>query len=280
MKALIVDIGGTKTSFSILEQKESKPIIINSEIIQTTSNPEHTIQKISSFYSSSKETADFISLSLPGKWSNEGRLIESVNLKNWADYPFLEKLKSETKIKNSRVETDVICGGLGEYFYNYSTYGSLLYINLGTGTGASFIQEGKPFKSKKDLTLRLHKMALPYENEILSATDLLNGNSLIQDTPYKSTIELFNQYKEANIEVIDIVSKAQTQLACWIINLYYLFAPEVIVLNGGLTYDFEVLCEESIDIANEELNGKVKIIPSTLKEMAPVYGAFYNIKNS
>ncbi len=280
MKALIVDIGGTKTSFSILEQKESKPIIINSEIIQTTSNPEHTIQKISSFYSSSKETADFISLSLPGKWSNEGRLIESVNLKNWADYPFLEKLKSETKIKNSRVETDVICGGLGEYFYNYSTYGSLLYINLGTGTGASFIQEGKPFKSKKDLTLRLHKMALPYENEILSATDLLNGNSLIQDTPYKSTIELFNQYKEANIEVIDIVSKAQTQLACWIINLYYLFAPEVIVLNGGLTYDFEVLCEESIDIANEELNGKVKIIPSTLKEMAPIYGAFYNIKNS
>lgn len=278
MEALVIDIGGTKTTISIVNgSKESEVKILKSESILTTSNPDHTIQQISSFYKNYGSKINDLSLSLPGKWTDLGVLKESINLKSWIDFPFIETLKKELNIENCCFESDVICGAIGEHDALGS--GDLLYINMGTGIGMALIKDGKPFKSKKDLVLRLHKMVLPYGDEIYASTDLLSGASIIQDTTFNSCEELFKEYKTGNnIEVIDLISKAQTQLAAWLINLYYLFAPEVIVLNGGLSHDFEVLCEGAIDIANEELEDAVEIIPSKLKELAPIYGAFINTK--
>jgi predicted NBD/HSP70 family sugar kinase len=282
MNSLLIDIGGTKTNICLAKEDSHKNIeLVSSEIISTTSNPEHIIQKILSICQNSKIKIENASLSLPGKWSKEGVLEESINLKEWIGYPFIESLKQELGIENIIWESDVICGGLGEYNeiakIREEKDFSLLYLNLGTGFGASFIKNGKPFKSNKGLTLRMHKMVLPYGDEIYSSVDFLSGNSITQDTPYKSTEELFVDYKNGNIEAIDLISKAQTQLAAWLINLNYLLSPDLIVLNGGLTYDFEVICEEAIDLANEDLENQIKIIPSQLKEMATIYGAFTNI---
>lgn len=276
MEILVIDIGGTKINISLMSgSKETEIKVLNSKTIPTASNPEHAIQEISSFYNSLNKKVNVLSLSLPGKWSESGTLEESINLKSWIGFPFVELLKKELDIKNCSFESDVICGGIGECHVNKSS--NLLYINMGTGIGMSLIRDGKPFKSKKDLTLRLHKMVLPYGDDIYASTDLISGASIIQDTDFKSCEELFKEYKTGNnIEIIDLISKSQTQLAAWLINLYYLFAPEIIVLNGGLTHEFDVICEGAIDIANEELEDRVQIIPSKLKELAPVYGAFIN----
>jgi|GEM_PF-1554923 len=284
MNSLLIDIGGTKTNICIAKEDSHKNIeLISSEIVSTTTNPDHIIQKISSIYKNSNLKVENISLSLPGKWSKEGILEESINLKEWVGYRFIESLKQELGIKNIVRESDVICGGLGEYNEISKTRKekdfSLLYLNLGTGFGASFIKDGIPFKSNKGLTLRMHKMVLPYGDEIYSSVDFLSGNSITQDTPYKSTEALFIDCKNGKVEALDLISKAQTQLAAWLINLNYLFSPDLIVLNGGLTYDFEVICEGAIDLANEELENQVEIIPSKLKEMATIYGAFFNLSN-
>lgn len=280
MEALVIDIGGTKTNISIITgSKETEIKILKTETIPTTSNPDHMIQRISSFYKGYGKRINDLSLSLPGKWTDSGILKESINLKTWIDFPFIELLKKELNIEICCFESDVICGAIGEHNALGGT--DLLYINMGTGIGMSLIKDGKPFKSKKDLILRLHKMVLPYGDEIYSSTDLLSGASIIQDTNFNSCEELFKEYKTGtNIEVIDLISKAQTQLAAWLINLYYLFAPEIIVLNGGLANDFEVLCEGAIEIANEELEDAVEILPSKLKELAPIYGAFLNLYSS
>ena len=276
-EVLVIDIGGTKTNVSFVTSNNSEIKLLSSEIFPTCQNPELQIQKILSICSQKKPIE--MSLSLPGLW-NEEALLESTNLKQWINYPFIKNLRDSLNIKTCQWETDVICGALGEYHFQTETcHGmSLLYINLGTGIGAAFIKDGKPFTSNSKLTLRMQKLLMPDQGELIPAVDLISGSSILKDTPYNSVEKLFTDYKTGEIEAFEIVSKAQLQLASWLINLFYLFAPDVIILNGGLTYDWEVICEEAIDIANEELNGQVKILPSKLKEMAPVHGAYLNYK--
>ena len=275
---LVIDIGGTKTNVSFIGLNSSKIAILSSDIFPTSSNPENTISQISNIYASKEKTVNQMSLSLPGKWNVEGVLKESFFLHDWLEYPFIENLANELKIKNYVWETDVICGALGEYNFSMETYHgkSLLYINLGTGIGAALIKDGKPFKSKDKLTLRMQKLVFPFQDELYAGVDLISGGNLLRVASYPTVEELYRDYKSSKVEAVDIISSSQNQLAAWIINLFYLFAPDLIILNGGLTYDWEVLAEEAVDIANEELEDQVQILPSQLKEQAPVYGAYFN----
>ena len=273
-EVLIIDIGGTKTNVSFVTSSNSEIKVLSSDTFPTSSSPDLQIQKILSLYLEKSKKLSQMSLSLPGLWDENGVLTENFNLKDWIGYPFIKNLVNALNIKDYTWETDVICGALGEY--HFQTEKSLLYINLGTGIGAAFIKDGKPFKSNSKPTIRMQKLLLPSEGELISAVDLMSGSSLLKDTPYNSVEKLYSEYKGGNVEAFEIISKAQLQLASWLINLFYLFAPDTIVLNGGLTYDWEVICEEAIDIANEELNDQVKIVPSKLKEMAPIYGAYLN----
>ena len=273
-ETLVIDIGGTKTNVSFVTLDDSKIKALSSDIFSTNLSPDLQIQKISSLYLEKSKQLASMSLSLPGLWDKDGVLWKSTNLKNWIGYPFIKNLAKALNIKNSAWETDVICGALGEYHFQAEQ--SLLYINLGTGIGAALIKDGKPFKSNSKLTLRMQKLLFPFEDELIPGTDLISGARLIKGTQYNSVEKLFTDYKTGKIESFEIISKAQLQLASWLINLFYLFAPDIIILNGGLTYDWEVLCEEAVDIANEELNDQVKILPSKLKEMAPIYGAYLN----
>lgn len=280
-ETLIIDIGGTKTNIAFVTSSNNNVKILSSHIFSTNLKPSSQIEEILNHVSKMGHKAQSLSLSLPGAWNSNGVLLESNNLKSWIGYEFINNLKQALNIKNYTWETDVICGALGEYHYGSGNAQdqSLLYLNLGTGVGAALVNNGKPFKSKSHLTLRMQKLLLPVEDELDSATDLLSGNGLLKSMNYSSIEELYDLYKKGEPETYEIILKSQLQLSCWIINLFYLFAPDVIVLNGGLTYDWTVLCEEAIDIANEELNNQVKIVPSLLKEQAPIYGAYLNLRS-
>lgn len=271
----VVDIGGTKTSCSVLNKNDDGLKLLNNETFLTFPNPDLQIQRILEVANANKDI-DSLSLSLPGKWDKNGVLKESCFLHDWLEYPFVNELKKQINLQKVSFETDVICGGLGEYFYGGHNVSSLLYINLGTGIGASFIQNGIPFKSDFAPTLRLQKLVLPIDEELYSAVEYISGGLLQSVSGFESVEALFDAYLKADIEAIDIISRAQTQLASILINLFYIFAPEVIVLNGGLTYQWDIICEGAIDIASEELGNAARIIPSKLRDFAPVYGAFHN----
>ena len=151
---LTIDIGGTKTQVAVVSTtsnrlpKDSKKIkILEYTKFPTPKNPNEAINTISNFCKSLNIDTEKMSLSLPGLWNDNGILVESNFLKGWIDFPFIKKLSKKLNIKKYTWETDVVCGGLGEYYANIETFHgmSLLYINLGTGIGASFIKDGKPF---------------------------------------------------------------------------------------------------------------------------------------
>src|SRR3990167_7294728 len=254
-EVLVVDIGGTKTNVSLLDKNdENEEIkILNTEIFKTNKNPELQIQKIKEigFSKNFNPKANKLSLSLPGKWDKEGVLKESYFLHEWLNYPFVKKTSDELGIKECIFETDVICGGLGEYHFGVGALRAtpLLYLNLGTGIGAALINNGKPYKVDSKPVLRMQKLVLPFQDELYSAVDLISGGSLQHTSGYESIETLFSDYKKGEVNAVDILMRAQVQLSAWIINLFYLFGPDVIVLNGGLTYDWDVLAEGAVDLA-------------------------------
>lgn len=278
-EVLVIDIGGTKTNVSLVRNEKDQIQIYKSKTFKTCAQPEEEILKIQETYSSFLLKASNLSLSLPGKWTKDGFLTESYFLKDWIQFPFINKVLQSLGIKseNCSFDTDVICGALGEWNLGTHKGKSLLYLNIGTGIGAAYIdKDGKLFQSEHDLTLRIQKLVSPSHDGLAPAVDLLLSEVLLQNSGYNSTEELFNAYREASPVAIDLLLEAHAQLAACLINLYYLFAPEVIILNGGLTYEYDVLCEEAVDISFEELGKKVEIIQSSLKEKAPIYGASIN----
>ncbi len=281
-KVLVIDVGGTKTNVSLVKSSNSKIEILSSEIFLTQLKPDLAISQIESICRKKNIQVDSLSLSLPGLWDKMGVLKESFFLSSWLEYPFVANLAKALNVKNCIWETDVICGALGEASVVQETteQKSILYINLGTGVGAALIKDGKPFKSNSALTLRMQKLVLPYQDELYCGVELISGGTLLEISKYDSIERLYKDYKMGNVEAIDIMSKAQAQLSAWIINLFYLFAPDSIILGGGLTYDWEVLAEGAVEITNEELDNQVAILPSKLKEMAPIHGAYINFSRS
>lgn len=273
---LVIDIGGTKTNVALVAGDDSRITVLNNKSFSTFTNPLDEIKKIQELCSSFVSKPEIVLLSLPGYWE-EGILKETNFLEGWLGFPFINELKSKLGTQNCIFETDVICGALGEYNALSKKNNSMLYINLGTGIGAAFIdRHGKPFKSSEKLSLRIQKLVVPYSEGIFSGVDLISGGTLAQFSGFNSVESLYAAYRIADTKAVDIISRAQVQLAAWLINLFYLFAPDTIVLGGGLTKDFEVLAEGAIDIANEELGRKVEVIPSKLGELAPIYGAYIN----
>ena len=280
METLVIDIGGTKTNVSFVDQSGSGIEILSSEIFPTPLKPEQAIRQIQSICEKNRKNPPFMSLSLPGVWDESGVLIESFFLTNWLEYPFIETLARALNIQNYTWETDVICAAIGEYnVLEMTNSKSMLYLNLGTGIGAALIKDGKPFRSGSALTLRMQKLILPIQDEFYSGIELISGGTLLEISGYDSIERLYGDCKIAKVEALDIISRAQIQLSAWIINLFYLFAPDSIILGGGLTYDWGVLAEGAIDIVNEELESKLLILPSKLKEMASIYGAYINLLN-
>ena len=281
-EVLVIDIGGTKTNVSFVKSEDSKIEIVSSNILKTPSSPEQAIKEICSIYNSQNKRLSHISLSLPGFWDKNGVLKESYFLHDWLNYPFVNSLAKVLEVKNYSWETDVICGALGEYHVAGTVHNqSLLYINLGTGVGAALIKDGKPYKAGKSVapTLRMQKLVFPFQDELFTGVDLISGGTLLQYAQYDSIETLYSDYKKGDVEAFDIISKAQIQLAAWLINLFYLFSPDLIVLNGGLVYDWEVLASDAIELVKEELEDQVEVLPSKLKEMAPIYGAYLNFCN-
>ena len=232
---LVIDIGGTKTNISYVKNSNPNIEILSSQIIPTNPKPEELIKHIASIY---KNNTERMSLSLPGKWDKNGILQKSYNLPGWINYPFITNLKKELNIKNCVRESDVICGALGEWHMEKHNK-PLLYINLGTGVSAAFInKDGQPFKREK-------------------------GGLLVPTQEEAETI----------------TSGDKEKLASWVVSLYDQFTPEIIVLNGGLTYDKNGPIKSAIDTTNQILDSKTPIVLSKLKEKAPIYGACLNRNN-
>jgi glucokinase len=114
----------------------------------------------------------------------------------------------------------------------------------------------------------------------VSATALMNAyNDMLPGEPVRSAKEVFDMMTSGDLNATVVVERFCEHFAIGIVNLYNIFAPEVIALGGGVAQAFPLF----IDKLNEAVSKRLftndleygKIVEAELGNDAGIIGAAY-----
>ena len=146
--AIGIDIGGTKTNFAVIDKKgtikELKKVKTNSQ--NPVAIQKSLIDNISLLMKKYNHIKG-IGIASAGRVIFEDKIIgyATDNLKDWTDYPLVEKLKNKFKLPVF-IDNDVNAALLAEIKLNSTIkekYNNIVFLTIGTGLGGALSFNGK-----------------------------------------------------------------------------------------------------------------------------------------
>jgi len=170
---------------------------------------------------------DAISMAAPGPLdTTKGIILNPTNIP-WKNYPIVREVKRAFDCP-VHIEHDATCGGIAEARLGAGkSYRHVLYITISTGIGHSFIVSGNP---------------------VAGIHNPQSSNMIVITNEHLTTLENWTSGKAIKHEfgkiAADIHDKAtwrviSRRLAILVHNLSGIYAPDVIVLGGGVSVHFD-----------------------------------------
>ena len=243
MKALGIDIGGTKIASALIN--ENGELISDVEKHSTPKTLDEIYNKLKEIVQKHEQNIDFFSIATAGAVNKENtRVIGSTgNLPegyNTIDFSSLSD-------KKMFIENDANCAAFAEYKIGASKgYDNSVMLTLGTGVGGGIIIEGKLLKGKSGAAGEMHfvmdrNQSRPCTCGFYDCFEAYaSGNGL-----KKTAEEIFKDSSITTYNVVDLAQKndarAKEALARWekdialgIVGLVNIFDPDCIVLSGSM----------------------------------------------
>ncbi|MGL4948305.1 MAG: ROK family protein [Mycoplasma sp.] len=233
-KTLVFDLGGSSIKYCIdsLESFET-----------------HNVANISSDYvinfitdMANKENATHICISSPGLINvNTGEVKGMSAISGWCDINVFDKLKQKLNNKDTLmfIENDANCALLGCVSKYGKEISSAVSIVIGTGIGGAYYSDNKISHGHSNSICELG-MIRDINNPSQSVSTMLSTNALcvqvntVLNSKYNG-LEVFNEYKNGNEEVIKIVDKWIEKLAVFVYNTIWTLDPEVTFIGGAIS---------------------------------------------
>ena len=281
-KVLAIDVGGTKISYSIINE--------NGEFLEEvnkTSTPKDIDELIKIFkeiISNNENKVDMISFATAGAVNLENTKVDSStpNLpKGYNDIDF-----SKLSTKPVYVENDANAAAWAEYKVGAAIGDrNIIIITLGTGVGGGFIVDGKMLRGKSGRAGEVGSMkinskgrictcnrkdcfesyasgtGLKYTAEEIASTDEIFKTSMFKDkTPQEvTTYDIVNGLKQ-NDKYSKLVFKTwKNDLITGLIGIVNIFDPDSIVISGGMG---EFIDTNEIE---EKINSEIVVSPIKIK---------------
>ncbi len=242
MKALGIDIGGTKIATAIIN--ENGEIISEVEKYSTPKTLEGIFNQLQEIVKKNNE-ANFYAIATAGAVNRENTKVtgSTGNLPkgyNTIDFQGLSN-------KKVFIENDANCAAWAEYKIGASKgYENSVMLTLGTGVGGGIIVEGKLLKGKSGAAGEMHfvmdrNQSRPCTCGFYDCYEAYaSGNGL-----RKTAIEVFKDDKITTYDVIDLAKNNderalqtlkiwQDDIALGIVGLVNIFDPDCIVLSGSM----------------------------------------------
>jgi len=242
-RALGIDIGGTKISYALINNKGE----IKSEIkkIETPKSDIKIMLTLKTIICEFEKEVEFIAIATAGAVNNENTKVigSTANLASgYKDINF-QNLSS----KKVFIENDANCAAWAEYRIGASKgYDNSIMLTLGTGVGGGIILNGKLLKGKSGAAGEMHFMMSRKQERkcTCGAYDCFeayaSGNGL--------RLTGAEIYSEENITTYDIIERAknneqkailaldtwQNDIALGILGLNNIFDTECFVLSGSM----------------------------------------------
>ncbi|MDQ0255871.1 fructokinase [Evansella vedderi] len=285
-----VEAGGTKFVCAVGDQ-EGKII---DKITLPTEEPQTTLSTIYSFFDNYHLTAigigSFGPIELNKDKENYGEILNTPKL-SWKNFNIYEAFAKRYKVPTF-ISTDVNTAALGEYRWGSAkNANSCLYITVGTGIGAGFVNMGEVLNAWNHpemghIHVPRHKNdtfegSCPYHKDCLEG--LASGSSI--EARYKRKGKELGHEKE-------VWELEGYYLAQAIMSYSLILGPEKIILGGGVMKQqtlYPIIREQLAKLLNDYITiEKMEeyIVPPSLNDNQGIMGALalaihgYAIKSS
>ncbi|MDY7044147.1 ROK family protein [Virgibacillus sp. M23] len=227
-----IEAGGTK--FVCAVGNESGKVL--DKVTFPTSDPKETLQHVYDFFSSynisSLGVGSFGPVDLDTTSSTYGTILNTPKLR-WKEFQLLEHLTKHFSIP-VHLDTDVNAAALGEYMYGAGKdVSSCLYITVGTGIGAGFVNNGKTYKGKSHPEMG-HILVQKHVDDDFQGVCPSHGACLEGLASGPAIEKRYGQKGHLLSNRIDVWEIEASYLAQAIMNYSLILSPQRVIIGGGV----------------------------------------------
>lgn len=284
-KAIGVDLGGTKTTFVLIDEYGN---VLKRKKYKTPKEKEKILEMLVKGVKEikNKEKVVGIGFGLAGFIdSNTGVMHFSPNVPAINNTNFRRFLKKHFK-ERIVFENDANCFAIAEHIIGYKgKYKNVVAITLGTGIGSGLIIEGKLAKGRGHAA-ELGHMIIDHSSakvcdcgNIGCFEELADGKALLRRAKklglkVKNNEELAKLAERGNKKALQAIKDTASYLAVGLANIINIFDPEAIIVGGGLANIDILLKEAKKELRKYTLVRKsTPILKAKLGDYGPAIGA-------
>lgn len=281
MKALAIDVGGTKIYNAVINEKGE--IVSEIEKHSTPKDLEEITKLFKSIIEKYEKEIDVVGFSTAGAVNNENtRVISSTgNLVDGYRTIEFDKLSNKTVF----VENDANCAAWAEHVLGASKgMPNSVMLTLGTGVGGGIIVDNKMLKGKSGAAGEMHFKMYPDKRRTCtcgsydcfeayaSGSGLKRTAEEMLNNPNATTYDVIDGIKAGDEKMIAIFNKWQDDILAGMIGLANLFDPDCFVLSGSMAefVDTDYL-EKGIN--SQIITMPTKVLKATTGNYAGMIGA-------
>ena len=282
MKALAIDVGGTKIYATIVDEKGN--IVADIEKYSTPYDLKKIEEIFREIIAKHEDEVDVIAFSTAGAVNLNCTKINSSTgnlVKGYSDFDF-QSLSSKKRVY---VENDANCAAWAEHEIGASKgMPNAIMITLGTGVGGGIILNNKLFKGKSGAAGEMHFKMYPDKRRkctcgaydcfeaYASGTGLKKTGEEMSKNPDITTYDIVEGMQKGDKLMTDIFNTWQDHILAGLIGLTDLFDPDCIVFSGSMAQFIDVDYLEKATNA-EIITQPTKILKATTGNYAGMIGA-------
>lgn len=288
--ALGLDVGGTHITAAVIAINEMKVLDFSVHKESFDSNlPADEILDIwekaisSSWKNSGIEKLKGLAICMPGPFDYESGICwikDQAKYEHFYSLNIRELIRERLNLPNDLpivFDNDANCFGKGEFFKNVENRSiKLMAVTLGTGLGASFIDNGKAIDLGTQVPADGELYNLPFKTGIaedyVSARGLISRYKAISGIEISNGLELFNRANDGDVMAIKVFEEMGEDLAEIVIPWLKSFGADSFIIGGKIAnasdYFLPAFQQKIKDSGSE-----VIILVSTNNEIAALLGA-------
>lgn len=280
-KALGIDIGGTKISYVIVDEKGN--FLNEVHKIKTPKTKDEIFDTLACIVSEAENDVDFIAIATAGAVNNENTKV----IGSTANLPLGYKDIDFSMLSNKRVfiENDANSAAYAEFKLGAANgYNNSITLTLGTGVGSGIIINGKLLKGKSGAAGEMHFMMERGEKRQCTCGSYdcfeayASGNGL-----RRTAVEVFG---DESVTTYDVIEKAknndknallalevwQKDIALGILGLNNIFDTDCFVLSGSMEQFVDTKKIEDF-VNSKTVTTKTKVLHAKMGNYSGMIGA-------
>lgn len=286
----VLDIGGTSVKAAVMNETGA---IISEEIISTPEQGDgeiyNLIRQIVAKNKIDYQSIAGLALSIPAAVNIENGYVSYAGAVTDLVGTYVKEELADLNIP-IEVENDANCAALAEKWKGHAMdIDSFLCVTVGTGIGGAIHLENGILHGQEGMGGEFGLMLLghtdPIEDlfatqsfsRVSSTWNMINHLNKHFETT-RTGEEWFALYDHGDIEVAKIIERFYYQMSLGIINLMHLFAPEKILIGGGISGRADLIqyIQRQVLKAPTPLATKVIIEACKFENLAGSTGALYH----